>query len=127
LHPSQFQPNEAWILFKLNGAPIQTEQDGAFNCIALMDAASCFILCNEFVRASESGPSKAEAQGLLRAGWEHQKKFPATLFVPAGQPYPIVSAEAERQGISVIPVREAQLHVFTGEAQQGFKEYVQGR
>jgi hypothetical protein len=44
LHPSQFKINEAWIAFRLNGAPIRTERDGDFNCIALMDAASCFIL-----------------------------------------------------------------------------------
>ena len=50
LHPNQFQLNEAWIAFQLNDAPIETEQDGSFNCIALMDAASCFILGNAMVQ-----------------------------------------------------------------------------
>jgi len=44
LHPNQFQVNEAWIAFKLNGDPIHTEHDGDFNFFALMDAASCFLL-----------------------------------------------------------------------------------
>ena len=126
LHPNQFRPNEAWVVFKLNDAPIQTERDGAFNCIGLMDAASCFILGNELVPIGKSRPSEEEARRLLQAGWEHKKKYPATLYVPAGQFGTFVSAEAESQGISVITVPEAQLHVFTAEARQGFKEYVQG-
>jgi hypothetical protein len=52
LHPEQFEVNEAWIAFQLNGAPIRTEDDGDFNFIALMDAASCFILGSEFIAAS---------------------------------------------------------------------------
>lgn len=49
LHPQQFEVNEAWIAFRLNGAPVRTERDGDFNCIALMDAASCFILGSQFI------------------------------------------------------------------------------
>ena len=44
LHPVQFQVNEAWIVFQLNETPIHTEQEGSFNCLCLMDAASCFLL-----------------------------------------------------------------------------------
>ena len=44
LHPRQFQVSEAWIVFKLNDAPIRTEQDGDFDFVTLMDAASCFVL-----------------------------------------------------------------------------------
>jgi hypothetical protein len=43
LHANQFQVNEAWIAFKLNEGAIHTENDGDFNFLALMDAASCFI------------------------------------------------------------------------------------
>ncbi len=43
LRPNQFEVNEAWIVFRLNNAPIRIEHEGSFNCIALMDAASCFI------------------------------------------------------------------------------------
>ncbi len=108
----------------LNDAPILTVQDGAFNCIGLMDAASCFILSNEFVPVANPELSQAEAQRLLKAGWEHGKKFPATLFIPAGQFQTTLPAEAERHGIAVVAVSKAQLHVFTGEARQGFKDYL---
>ncbi|MDK1023876.1 MAG: hypothetical protein QGD92_06550, partial [Gammaproteobacteria bacterium] len=60
--PSQFQVNEAWIVFKLNDAPVVTEVDGDFNVLALMDAASCIILGTEFVRADSSEPSQLESK-----------------------------------------------------------------
>ena len=125
LHPSQFQVNEAWIAFQLNDAPIQTEQDGSFNCVALMDAASCFILGNAFVPTGSPEPTQLDARRLLKTGWEHKKQFPATLFVPKGQFQTILPAEAKRRGISVVAVVENQLLAFIGEARQGFREHVQ--
>jgi hypothetical protein len=60
LHPNQFEVNEAWIAFRLNNAPIQTERDGDFNCIALMDAASCFILSSKFIPATAAEPTRVQ-------------------------------------------------------------------
>jgi len=125
LHPNQFQVNEAWIAFQLNDIPIETIQDGSFNCIALMDAASCFILGNMFIATTAPAPSPAEFHGLLKKGWEHKRRYPNTLFVPKGQFEAAASVEAKRRGISVIPVEESQLLVFIGEARQGFNEFVQ--
>lgn len=126
LHPSQFQVNEAWVVFQLNDAPIRTEEDGAFNCVGLMDAASCFILGAEFVPVGEPEPSELEARRLLEAGWAHGKVFPATLFVPNDRFQTALTSEAKRRAIAVIPVHESQLLVFIGEARQGFKQHIEG-
>jgi hypothetical protein len=126
LEPSQFETNEAWIAFQLNDAPIRTEQDGDFNCVALMDAASCFILGTVFVAAAEAEPSVFEARQLFEAGRAQANRHPATLFVPRGQFLTILPAEAARHGIVVVPVHEAELSVFTGAARQSFREHVQG-
>lgn len=126
LHPSQFQANEAWIAFQLNDAPIRTERDGAFNCVALMDAASCFIFGMVMVPTDEPEPSTLEAKRLLKMGWAHKKHYPNTLFVPTDRFPRILPAEAKRQRVSVVPLDESQLLVFIGEAQQGFKERFQG-
>lgn len=127
LHPDQFEVNEAWIAFRLNDEPIHTEQDGSFNCVCLMDAASCFILGNAMVPAHEAEPSQSEATRLLKTGWAHKKKMPKTLFVPKGQFGTNLTAAAQRESIDVVSVREDQLLVFIGEARQSFKEHVQGR
>lgn len=126
LHPKQLQVNDAWIVFQLNGAPVHTEKDGAFNCVALMDAASCFLFDMIMVPAGKPEPTKVEVRRLLKKGWATKRQYPSMLFVPTGRFPSIFSAEAERLGISVVPVPVRQLFVFIGEAQQGFEEHLQG-
>ena len=122
LHPNQFHVNEAWIAFKLNDAPISTRADGDFNLIALMDAASCFILCTRLVPASAAEPTKIEAKRLLKEGQAHKQQLPKTLFIPSNLPSNILTGEAERQGITVVRVPEDRLLLFVGEAKEGFRE-----
>ena len=122
LHPNQFQVNEAWIAFWLNDEPIHTAQDGSFNCICLMDAASCYILGNAMTRTGQAQPSQLEAERLLKAGWQHKKEMPKTLFVPEGQFEDELTEAAENAKIDVVPVAEDELLVFIGDARKGFEE-----
>jgi len=126
LHPTQFAVNEAWLAFKLNATPIRTELDGDFNCIALMDAASCFILGNTFAPAGEAEPSKMAVRRLLKEAKAHKQELPKTLFIPSGQFNRILAVEAEHQGIAIVRVPEDQLLVFIGEARESFKEHFGG-
>lgn len=126
LKPSQFQVNEVWILFKLNDAPIATEADGDFNVLALMDAASCFILGTGFIRTDSTELSQLESKRLLIAGQSHKQQFPKKLIIPTNQSADILSAEAERQGITVVRALEEELSVFIREAREGFQEHVGG-
>ena len=122
LHPNQFKVNEAWIAFKLNGEPIRTEKDGDFDFLALMDAASCFILSSTPVPAAQVEPTQLEAKRLLKEGQAHKKRWPTTLFIPAEQSAQSLITEAERLGIGVVRVAGEQLMPFIGEAQEGFRE-----
>jgi hypothetical protein len=126
LHPTQFKVNEAWIAFKINEVPIRTEIDGDFDCIALMDAASCFILGSTLTPAREAEPPKRTVRGLLRDAKAHKNQLPKTLFIPTGQFDSILPEEAERQGIAVARVPEDQLLVFIGEAREVFNEQFGG-
>jgi hypothetical protein len=122
LHPNQFQVNEAWILFKLNDAPVVTQSDGDFNLFALMDAASCFILSSSPVPVTQAEPSKLVVKRLLKEAQAHKQQLPTTLFIPVDQPAKLMVLEAERQGIVVARVPNDQLEPFVGEAREGFKE-----
>lgn len=122
LHSNQFTVNEAWIAFRLNDAPIQTEADGAFNCLALMDAASCFILGSEFIPANANESSQLEVRRLLKKGQRHKQQLPQTLFVAREQRSDSIAREAKRQGISVVQVPESELLIFIGGARDGFRE-----
>lgn len=124
LEPGQFQVNEAWIAFKLNDTPVATEADGDFDVFALMDAASCYILGTEFVRADSAEPSQLESKRLLKVGKSHKNVFPKTLFIPDDQAADFLSLEAGRHGIGVVRVPQEQILVFIGEAQEGFREHM---
>ncbi len=124
--PNQFQVNETWIAFKLNDAPVSTDADGDFNILALMDAASCFILGTELVRTDSSEPSQLESKRLLKAGKSHKQQYPKSIYIPTNQAASILSTESELQGITVVRIPEEQLLVFIGEARQGFQEHVNG-
>jgi len=123
LHPNQFEVNEAWVAFRLNKAPIHIERDGDFNCIALMDAASCYILGSELIPVvTATKRTQGHARRLLKNAERHKQQRPKTLFVPRGDLVDLVTREAARQHIDVVPVAETELLVFIGGARQEFAE-----
>lgn len=124
LHPNQFEVNEAWIAFRLNSTPVRTERDGDFNLIALMDAASCYLLDAEFIPITAAEPTEEEIRRLLNKAKRHKQQLPKTLFVPREDVADHLTREAARQNIDVVRVPESELLVFIGEARQGFAEHV---
>jgi hypothetical protein len=125
LHPSQFQVNEAWIVFQLNETPIHTEQEGSFNCICLMDAASCYILGTALITSAAVEPAPQQAHQLLTAAWAKKREFPQTLITPTGKFQTTMKAEAGRLGMAVTTAPEDQLLVFIGDAREVYRENMQ--
>ena len=122
LHPKQFAVNEAWLTFRLNKTPIRTEGDGDFNCIALMDAASCFILASELIPVTAAEPTRAQVRRLLKSAHRHKHQLPKTLFIPRGDVADQMTREATQQNIDVVRIPESELLIFTGKARQAFAE-----
>ena len=126
LHPKQFEVNEAWIAFRLNNAPVQTECDGDFNCIALMDAASCFILGSELIPVASADLPRNPCHRLLEHAERHKQQLPKTLFVPGEEVAELITREATQLNIDVVEVSESELLIFIEEARQGFAEQFEG-
>lgn len=122
LHPSQFEVSEAWISFQLNSAPVKTNADGDFNCIALMDAASCYIFGSEFIPVDVAEPTRAQFRNLLQGAQRQGKLMPKTLLVAREDVVIQVRLEAVAQGIEVVDVPESELLVFIGGARASFAE-----
>ncbi len=122
LHPNQFNVNDAWIGFRLNDAPLVTERDGDFDCLALMDAASCYIVGMEMYSARARGPSTPESRCLLQQGQDRAGTWPSKLFVAEGQVPDALCQEAARLNIEIVTVPEYDLLVFIGEARDGFRQ-----
>lgn len=127
LHPQQFEVNEAWIAFRLNSAPIPTELDGDFNCLALMDAASCFILGSEFIPATAAEPTQLECRRLLKKARSHKQQLPRTLLISREDAADQLASEATRQNVDVVRVPESELLIFIGEARELFAQRFEGR
>jgi hypothetical protein len=124
LHPKNFKVNEAWIAFRLNSAPIRTARDGDFNCIALMDAASCFLLHSEMIPVTAAQPTRAQFRRLLQNAKRHKQQLPKKLFIPSEDVADRMTLEATQQQIEVVRVPESELLIFIGEAREGFNEWV---
>lgn len=120
LHPQQFEVNEAWIAFRLNVMPVRTERDGDFNCLALMDAASCFILGSPFIPVTAPEPTRAQFRSLLKNAQRHKQQLPGTLLIAREDIADLMTREATHQNIDVVRVPESELLVFIGEARQAF-------
>ncbi len=124
LHPNQFHVNEAWIAFHLTDAPVRTKSEGDFTCVALMDAASCFLLTSVFVSIEVGHPSKAEARQLLADGYAHKQEMPGTLFISSTLLANNLALEARNHDINIVQIPEQQLMVFIADAKEGFmKEF----
>lgn len=126
LHPQQFEVNEAWIAFRLNRAPVRTERDGDFNCIALMDAASCFILGSQFIPVTAREPTRAQFRSLLKSAQRHKQQLPGTLFIAREELADLMTREATHQNIEVVRIPGSELLAFIAEACEGFAERFEG-
>lgn len=124
LHPNQYQVNQAWIAFKLNDTPIITERDGDYNMLALMDAASCFILDIGYIPTDLKEISPMEAERLLSAGYRHKQQYPQELMIPSERASDTLKKEAEQRGIHVVLVPEGALQLFIGEARESFQQFM---
>ena len=125
LNPKQFNVHEAWIAFRLNRAPVRTEQDGDFNCIALMDAASCFILGMELVPIDDPAALPLLFRRLLKSGEKHKAPLPKTLYVSRDKATEGLDSVAGLQSIEVVTVSDNELLIFTGEARDGFAQHLE--
>jgi hypothetical protein len=122
LHPNNYRVDETWVAFQLNDAPIPTEQDGDFNCLVLMDAASCYIVSSAMISAEEAEPSLMESKRMLKQGKEQNGAFPLELLIPEELCARVLAAEAERQGIGVVRLPESELRVYTEETRKVFRK-----
>ncbi|MFU8788935.1 MAG: hypothetical protein ACNA7G_07890 [Methylobacter sp.] len=127
-HPNQFHVNETWLAFQLNETPLITDRDGDFNIIALMDAASCFILGMGYVKSSALELSHIEAKKLLKTGYDHKNQYPKEIIFPSHMVADALVLEAQANGINVKREPEQKLEIFLNEARESFREHFgQGR
>jgi len=126
LNPEQFEQDQTWVAFKLNDLPIETEADGNFNVIGLVDAHSLFMLTAEFVPVAEREASTEVAEQLLDGGFARSGKLPDSLYIPVDEEANNLAAVAEARGVAVVRFSESELMPLIGEARSSFRERFSG-
>lgn len=120
VNPQNFTENEAWILFRLNEAPIETKADGAFQVYAIMDVATGLIHGMEFLPSSSAELSEFEVKKLLNSSRAQAGSLPRQLFVDAARKFGRAKLAAASLGIRLTPEDGASLDSITEEARVGF-------
>lgn len=123
-HPRDYSVNEAWIVFRLNGAPIETEQGGDFNVTCLMDAASCYILGSELVTSDVACVPMAAAERLIETGRAQANVLPTTLLLSSECDLSEFAEFAMSVGIYAERVPDDELSAFVSEAREGFRKHL---
>lgn len=123
---TEFSRNEAWLLFQLNDAPVQTAADGDFNAVAIIEIASGMIFGMELVRTSEAEISEFQSRKLLNAAEGQAGSRPRLLFIASDREAELLSAVAKIMGIMVERVPSNELAPITKEAVDGFQAHVSG-
>jgi hypothetical protein len=119
----QLAEDDAWILFRLNSDPILTESDGAFDCFALMDVASCFIFGTELVAIKAIQLSQFQSRRLLISGRTQANKYPKMLMLSKRLAADTFVQEALREGIQIERVLSKRVLSYISEAKIGFRQY----
>jgi hypothetical protein len=126
-HPRDYTVNETWIVFRLNEAPVMTEQDGDFDIVCLMDAASCHVLGSAFFDAGTAEIPAPAAEDLLETGRAKANGLPEKLLLSSAIGTEQFARLAGDAGIEAERVPDKDLSVFLSEVRRGFSKQITGR
>ncbi|MGD8175312.1 hypothetical protein [Marinimicrobium sp. ARAG 43.8] len=124
IEPSEFAHNEAWLLFRLNEAPVLTEADGDFNAMAIMEVATGMIFGMELVQVTLPGLPEFLSRKLLADAEGQAGSRPRKLFVAFEDEAAELIKVAKVMGIEVERVPAKDLSDITQEAREGFAAHV---
>jgi hypothetical protein len=120
IDPNEYDRNEAWLLFRLNDAPIQTESDGDFNVMAILDIGTGLILGMEFIGLLEQELSEFVSRKMLASAELEAGGRPRQLLVDSQKNLVQLVETASAMGLVVIPESGDKLDSITLAAREGF-------
>jgi hypothetical protein len=126
LSPSHFKVDEAWVLFRLNKSPVRSRDEGDFDVVTLMDAASGCELWRELLPLAARGSWDAQARRLLETAIRlNKKRLPKAILVTRGVLADFIRSEAVQHGIRVKSVPLYELRDITAERRHAFARKVE--
>lgn len=126
IDPAGFESNEAWLFFQLSGTPIQTEEDGEFHAVAIMEVSTGMIFGLEMVPAAMQGLPEILAKKLLSHAEKKAGERAQKLFLASGYDDGDLRKVATAMGIQVKEKTAIDLNEITREAREGFDAHMIG-
>jgi hypothetical protein len=118
--------DEAWVIFRLSTAPIITERDGDFHCIALMDLASGFLIGMHMVPLGTEDELGAAVDELLK-GARSRGLAAHALVMPESALSMTVAEHAATFGMIVGRAADAELAAVLEEPRAAFADRFGGQ
>jgi hypothetical protein len=122
LEQSQFDVNDAWVVFRLNSVPMSTEVDGDFNLLCMMDVASCYIFGNELVPVQSWDVSESAVARLIESGKSQVQSLPHRFLLSSEFELERFAAMAGQLGVEVQWVTDEELLPLVSETREIFRE-----
>ena len=118
--------DEAWVIFRLSTAPIITEREGDFHCIALMDLGSGALLGMQMVPLGTVDELGA-AVGELLGDAKEQGLAAHALVMPESALSMTVAEHAKTLGMIIGKATDAELNRILDHARTAFADRFGGQ
>lgn len=118
--------DEAWVIFRLSTAPIITDRDGDFHCIALMNMTSGFLIGMQMVPLGTADELGAAVADLL-AGARERGLAAHALVMPESAVSATVAEHAAALGMIVGKAADDELDGVLEEPRAAFAERFGGQ
>lgn len=129
LEPNQFDVNDAWVVYRLNSAPMSTEAEGDFHVLCIMDVASCYIFDNELLPVQSAELPESVAARMIEAGRSQVQLLPGRFLLAAELESELAAFAdlAEQLGVEAQWATEEELSSLISETRQVFREDFENR
>jgi hypothetical protein len=124
---SQFDVNDAWVVFRLNSVPMSTEVDGDFNLLCIMDVASCYIFGNELMPVQSWDVPESAVTRLIESGTSQAQLLPHRFLLSSEFELERFEATADQLGVEVQWATDEELLPLVSETREVFRESFERR
>lgn len=120
----QFAVNEAWIIAKVNAAPIAVKE-GPQDVYVVMDAGSGYVIGRPLIVKSGEVPAVSEVDSIFRLGLEMARRWPKKILIETTLPDGNSCEQVARgKGISMERVTTAELAAIIQPLRDSFTRYI---
>ncbi|WP_028322846.1 hypothetical protein [Desulfatiglans anilini] len=127
LTPDQFRINEAWIAIRINEEFLFVKGE-PYDVYVLIDAGSCYVFGQVFLRVVNEAPSEKDVEELLQKAFHGKNQWADLLILTGSSPADAVFKRlGEKKGLSIKSVDLSELEPIVGPLKESFASHFIGK